>query len=403
MKQHRLILLSITALLSACGNGTKFDNLVHRLPMAKTAMFLDQDVVARTATKSLERLMPFMQKDGIEDYVLSPATYSLAIAGLAAVSENFDHRAFGMIDAKADVNAFLTSWNYEDRDDNEYDRKYTFFRAAVLHQQIGPTYAFDKEKQKQVSTDYISTMVSTMENYRQDADAFFKEKIGLNLKVPDLNLEGDAVATYGVLKMKDYVPNGLPHAAKPFHFKNGLSNTDAYVFAEENLPATLPYYRGENYQAFKVHIRSTQLLIVLPDVDVALDQVDVTEAYVNLINSTNSANAFGYIPFFHNRVEGIDLSTSFHDVITGSEVYMSKLLQEEVFNDLVIDAVIQSNDFEFNQHGVAGESITVIPTCGMSMPEGDDPLNLSVDRPFYAIALKDNFPLFVNKICHPGA
>ena len=64
----------------------------------------------------------------------------------------------------------------------------------------------------------------------------------------------------------------------------------------------------------------------------------------------------------------------------------------------MIDSIIQSNDFEFNKYGVSGESITAIPTVGKSAPADEKPLDLSVNRPFYAFSLKDDFPLFINKV-----
>jgi|GEM_PF-1068000 len=375
-----------------------YASLVHHLPQAKVIKNLNEDVVNRNAVKALAKLEPYLTNEAEEDVVLSPATYSLALAGLSAVSENFNNDAFGFINAENDVKALLEAWNYE----FETEGSYSFFRSAVLHQQVGPKYAFDKNKQEAISDHYISTMVSSHDSYRSDADKFFSKKIGLDLKVPDLGLEGDSVVTYGVLKMKDYVANGLDNKIKPFAFKDGVGETMAYVFGEDGPPAYIKYYKGENYQVFEVNISVTDLLIILPDEGININDVNVTEAYTKFMSEAVRVTAIGYVPFFHNKVEGLNLTDSLADVITHNEIYLTKLLKDDVFNDLVITAIMQSNDFEFNEYGVAGESITAVITSYTSGPPQDPPIDLSVNRPFYALSLKDDYPIFINKVSCPG-
>lgn len=394
------VALSATTIALFSHTQKEQQQLFHKLPQSKVLMNLDDDLVNRTAIKAVEKLSPFLTDEKAEDTVLSPATYSLAMAGLSAVSDNFNYDAFGLINAEEDVKALLEAWNFKFKN---YTGE-TFFRSAVLHQQVGPTYAFDKSKQEAVSDHYISTMVSSHESYRKDADKFFDKKIGLKLKVPDLNLKSDGVVTYGVLKMKDYVANdGLFHRHMPFTFKSGLGTADSYVFAVREDPKKVAYYRGGNYEVFKVNIRNTDLMIVLPNEEVNINHVNITEAYTNFVNEAELVPAFGYVPFFHNKVEGLNLTDTLENVITHNEIYMSKLLKDDVYNDLVIDAVVQSNDFEFNKYGVAGESMTAVSGCTSTGPLYDEPIDLSVNRPFYAFSLKDKYPIFINKVSKPGA
>ena len=293
------------------------------MPQSKSLMKLDEDVVSRTASNSVEKLAPYIESDKNEDFVLSPATYTLAIAGLSAVSDNFNNDAFGLINPENDVKTLLEAWNFKTKNGSDYAN----FKSAILHQQVGPTYAFNKEKQKEVSKGYISTMVSTLDNYQSDATKFFKMKMDLNLKVPDLNLTQDGTVTYGVLKMQDYIVNGLDHEKKPYYLNGVESQKDSFVFATKGHPEAFPYYKGSNYEVFKVRISFTHLLIVLPNVGASLSDVNVSEAYTNFISENKYRAAYGYIPFFHNKVEGQNLVKTLDGVVSLNEVYMSKLLK----------------------------------------------------------------------------
>ena len=68
----------------------------------------------------------------------------------------------------------------------------------------------------------------------------------------------------------------------------------------------------------------------------------------------------------------------------------------------MLSSVLQTSDFEFNRYGVSGESITVMEFATSPEPEEHEVIELKVDRPFYAISLKDDFPLFVNKVNDPS-
>lgn len=86
--------------------------------------------------------------------------------------------------------------------------------------------------------------------------------------------------------------------------------------------------------------------------------------------------------------------------LSGEEAFYSKLLKDDVVNDLEVVSVMQSSDFKFDKYGVSGESITQT-VIGAAGPMDGTPIELNVNRPFYAISLKDNFPLFVSKVVNP--
>lgn len=364
-------------------------------------MTLGSDIIKRTASKSIENLLPYITDSTKDDLVYSPASFLLATAGLSAVSENFNNSAYGINNAEEDVKSLLEAWNFAEKEKSVHTAKDTYFKSCVLHQQVGETYAFDNNKQEKVSDNYISSMVSSFDTYINDAQKFFDKKIDIDLKIPDIGLDSDAVLTYSALKMKDTVVNGLGVSSKPFKYKNGIENTKAYSFGSETFPQHMEYYRGENYYVFKRSIRATELMIILPDDGADISSVNVKDAYDNYYLNKIMGSAYGYIPYFHNKTLGSNISHSITSNLNGTEILYSKLLRDDVVNDLVVAGVFQSNDFEFSQYGVSGSSITVIPGAGSPGPGEDVPINLSVDRPFYAISLMDDFPIFVNKVSNP--
>lgn len=400
MKKH-FSLFSL-GLVTLCSCNSAVSNAFHKLPEFDKIMNLSSDIVSRTAALSLDKLSRYITDSSKEDTVFSPASLLLAAGGLSAVSDNFDNSAFGLVDAQNDVKTLLESWNFKIKERSVYHAEDTYFKSCVLHQQVGEKYAFDREKQQKVSEEYISTMVSNIDTYANDAQKFFDKKLDINLKVPNIDIDPNSVLTYSALTMKDTVINGLEVADKPFNYKSGVSNTKVYPFGSESWPKHMEYYRGENYYVFKRYVNITELMIILPDVNVDVNTINVKEAYENYYSNNVSGTAYGYIPYFHNKTLSADITDSIEQNLTGSEILYSKLLKDDVINDLSISGVFQSNDFEFSKYGVSGSSITVIPGAGATGPGQEVPVNLSCDRPFYAISLMDDFPMFINKVNNPG-
>lgn len=398
------LMLTTIELLSSCALDT-FDvgDLMHLGIRSTKFQELSSDTVSRTAYKAIEDLSPyFMKSDLNSNYVLSPASYLLATAGLASVSDNFNNDAFGFSsDSLEDTKELLTAWNFEYRNSDRGD--YCYFRSAVLHQQVGDTYVFDEEKRSECKTNHISTMVSSEKDYRKQAQNFFHNEIGLTIDVPDAKNK-NGVNTYGGLVMKDYVANGLRNSKNSFTtYENKNIDVDSYAFGSTNFPTYVKYYKASNYQVFKLGINDTSLLIVLPDEGVNLNTIDVSEAYQNYIKKADYVPSRGYVPFYHIRTESEDLTSALSNKLTGEEVFYSKLLKEDVNNDLSLGAVLQSSDFEFNEYGVSGESITVEVMVGSREPGKEPtPIDLYVDRPFYAISLKDDFPVFISAVYDPS-
>lgn len=371
-------------------------------PKEKAIQNLDASVVSRTATKTLENLDSYFADRNNKDYVLSPASYLLAASAVAAVSDGFDLSAFGLVDASKDTKTLLSSWNFLFEKNSTYEKACCQFDSGVLHQQVGAKYRFDDEKRKAIADDYIATSVASLNDYHQQATDYFHNHVGLTIPIPDPGLRSDGVITYGALKMKDYVPNGFGTKKNDFYIGNNVIQVETREFGSTFEPLPISYYEGTNYQAFQMNIAATSLLIILPSESVSLESVSVSEAYTSFMANRETRYSIGYVPYFHLRTALEDLTSAMLHRLTGKEVFFSKLLADDVENRLALDSVLQTSDFEFNQYGVAGESITVMSYTETAAPQEHEVIKLYVNRPFYAISLKDNFPLFVNKVNNPG-
>ncbi len=213
---------------------------------------------------------------------------------------------------------------------------------------------------------------------------------------------GDGILTYAALKMKDLAMSSYATEKRNFHTKNGITEVDFAAFGKADAGARIRYFDGENYIAFTYRNNATELMIVLPDEGVSLESVPLNEAYTEIVKIKNTnKSAYGYIPYFHLGSGSIDLTPSFTNFMNGNELLWSGLLANGGLTANILDFyVLQSSDFEFCDKGIFGE--TVIATGGSSAMPPSAKLFIDVNRPFYALCLQDNFPLFVNKVNDPG-
>lgn len=372
-----------------------------------------KNIIAKTSEKSVEKLERFLVDSKKEDMVVSPASLLLAAGGLSAVSDNFNDASFGLENSAEDINYLLRYWNLE-----EYERGYFWnnetedflelrqlLKSCVLHQQVGEHYAFDEEKRNNVNDDYISTMVSSSDSRKKDADSFFKNGLGMNIEVPDSGINS-GVITYGALKLVDSPNMPFYEEKNFFNFEDGKRQIDTFSLGYEDDPSSISriyYYNGENYEAFKFDIAMTDMLIILPNEGIDINTINVAKAYKDFMANNEYRRAVGYVPYFHNCTNSLNVTSSIMDSLNGNEVFYSKLLKDDVFNDLDLYKVLQTNDFNFNKNGVTGESITEIALAGSIGPGIiENLLYLNVDRPFYAFSLYEDFPLFINKVTNPG-
>lgn len=358
---------------------------------------LSKDIVSRTAFKSLKSISSYFQYNERKNYILSPSSLLLAEGAIASVSDNIDLDEFGFSDAKEDLSSLLNAWNFDYS--SESGASEACFKSAVLHQQVGSRYQFDEDKMDEFGEDHVSTMISNLDTYREDAQNFFDENIGLKMNMP--NTENSSIITYGAIKIKDKVLSAFEKKNTKFYLDDGTNvSVPSYYIASSDYPIDIHYYDGDRYIAFDFRINYTDMLIVLPDKGEDISTIDIADAYQQFQESSVYKQMFGYIPFFHVTNENIDITSAVSSKVDADAKIYSKLLKDGTYNDLGLSNVIQSCDFEFDEYGVEGEAVTKAIYVGSngSTPSG---VTIKVDRPFYAISMKDDFPLFVSRIDNP--
>ena len=366
---------------------------------------LDTSIVKKTAGKSLEALDAYFQDTNNTDFVLSPASYLLVSSALLAVSDGFEIDRFGLTDPKEETKALLEHWNSYWVVDNNTTIK---IDSGILHQQVGPKYAFDENKKKEVEDAYIATSVANRDNYVKQAEEYFKETIGLSVPIPDTDLPDDGgVVSYAAIKLMDLAGATFESANNDFYINGKKTSVNTALIGTKEMPlSNVRYFENEQYEVFSFIVGYTRLGIILPKEGISLESVSVSEAYTNLVSKdAQTVKAYGYVPYFHLKTEGFEFTDTFINNMTGQERFYSQLLK----NPDALKANLpgfyicakQSSDFEFTKFGVFGESVSAIGV-GDSAINHQDPIALNVDRPFYAISLDNDFPLFVNKVNNPA-
>ena len=126
-------------------------------------------------------------------------------------------------------------------------------------------------------------------------------------------------------------------------------------------------------------------------------------SYLDYLSKAETVNVRGYLPYFHVKNQ-IDITSPVRQKNSDKKIrFFDKLLKDDVDREyLDVDSGKQVNDFEFSPKGVKGESATVIAVVSESAPVEQKSVTFKVDKPFYALSLYDDFPLFISKITDPS-
>ena len=381
------------------------ENFVERTsiaaaPKATMLSSLDSSFINRTAQKSLQNLDDLFKNPNNEDYVVSPASYLLGAAGLAAVSDGIDASNYGLTDPLNETKMLLEKWNCFSKDinpDTGEEEVVSKFDSGILHQQVGARYAFNDSKIASVEDEYIATSAAFPQNYRQQAQEYFSNSVKINMPVPDLGLKTDCVVSYSTLKFFDDA--NLGDSQKCFFTKGTdtiLVNSCVYGDSFAHTYRT-DVYETTKYTAFSRQVRNSNILFIVPKGNVSLEDITISQVYTEFMNNKTECMAYGYIPYFHIKNIGMDISDAIKKSFRGSEKLYSKLLEDNVDPSNIKLKMIQNADYSFEEDEVPTQT-----GRNLGVDSGEQAVCLNVDRPFYALCLKDGFPLFVNKVTNPG-
>ena len=374
-------------------------------PKNRGVQNMDYRLVNRTALKAINNLDSYLKDQTNKNFVISPASFLLTVSGMAAVSENFNLDAYGLVDPIEDTKALLEYWNCY-WDGQNHEGLQVGLDSGIFHQTVGPKYPFSDEKRKEVEDANIGTGVASFDNYLPQAQKYFEDSVGLTIPVPDAMVPGGGVISYGALKLVDLAAQTFTSGNNDFHVDGKTISVNTAIIGSQEKGVSVKYYENEQYQVFVQGIGATQLAIVLPREGIALESISISEAYSNIINSKTTQYIYGYLPYFHLQSSSVDITEAFTKNLSGQEKLYSKLLVKEDAMDMTKEELLftamQSSDFEFCEKGVFGQSVSAIGSGSGAIDKPKTPIEIKVDHPFYAISLKDNFPLFVNKVNDPS-
>ena len=361
-------------------------------PKASVLSSMDNGFVNKTAEKTLQSLDSLFNNTSNVDYVVSPASYLLGVAGLAAVSDGINADDYGLTDPLNETKMLLENWNCVSRENGEIVSK---IDSGILHQQVGARFKFNDAKRASVEDEYIATSAARPDNYRQQAQEYFANNVKLSMSVPDLAITRDSVVSYSTLKFNDDADLGRTEKCR-FYKGTDMFLVDACVYGDSSEHTyQTDVYENTKYTAFKRQVRNSDILFIVPKNNVSLEEITISEAYKEFMNNKTDCMAYGYIPYFHNTNIGMDVSAIVKKTFTGSERLYSKILDDDVNVNSIRLKMIQNSDYGFEDDGTFSESNS---SYNPGEDAGEQAVCLNVDRPFYAICLKDDFPMFVNKV-----
>ena len=364
-------------------------------PKATVLSSVDDSFVNKTAKKTLQSLDNLFKDSNKENYVISPASYLLGTAGLAAVSDGINAEAYGLTDPLNETKMLLEKWNCVSKEDGKIVSK---IDSGILHQQVGSKFELNDEKRTSVEDEYIATSAAYPDNYRQQAQEYFANSVKLNMSVPDLEITRDCIVSYSSLKFADDAELGKTKECR-FTVGRDLILVDACVYGDSSEHTYLTEIcETAKYTAFKRHIRNSSILFVLPKGNVSLEEITISEVYEEFMSNKTECMAYGYIPYFHTSNIGMDVGSIIKKSFTGSEKLYSKILEDNVNGDSLNSKMVQNSEYGFENDGQFNE---LDSSYNPGVDGGSEAVCLNVDRSFYAICLKDDFPMFVSKVTNP--
>ena len=246
---------------------------------------------------------------------------------------------------------------------------------------------YNKETLERLARDALLYSAETeVKKAAKTAEAIFNQKIGLDMDLSEVlkDIEPEMVVGLNGQRLSDKFSLYQQYSFNQIEINfNGIKKVKGLGKNESHGM----YYRGSNYQMFKLPISATDLLFVLPDDGIDINSISL--AKIDLVNLKFLPGSYK-LPYF-DVASLLDTSDMLKDLLH------QKMIYTDIAPNVVFDSSFNQSIFEFNRYGVEGKAISGIPGAGESGPE-EPSFNFIVDRPFYFISLFQDIPLFSGKI-----
>lgn len=324
---------------------------------------------------------------GNENSIVSPICYSLCMLAKGFASENNSVflNDLGVSDF-TDFKKIVEALNWQSSDGESEDSK---IRSVMIDAIVSslPNIYFDSSAEKELNDNYISTIKTNKGDFSSDIQEYVSKVLDTQISLPNLeDLEDDSTSSVAGLYVKDSIDD-LNTTKNTFNGKSKTIKTDGNKFQDIS-----SYYKGSNYQVFRYNVNFTNMVIILPDEEVELSSINYLDAYNAYLDNCDRYSLNGWLPYFELE-ETLPLNTVSMKLSDDLSPY-TYLVKGDFHQP---NSCLQKNKFSFNKHGIEGTSITIEYCDGSAYVKKEAEVN--VTRPFYAISLYDNLPLFAMSVC----
>lgn len=167
------------------------------------------------------------------------------------------------------------------------------------------------------------------------------------------------------------------------------------------------YRTGNGFTAAPLSLKNSgEMLFILPDEGVSpSDLLSDPSAVADMLNTSQydygkiiykvPKFSFGAAPKVEDAVRALGVRKAFE-----SDADFTGILNDQLW----ISAILQETHVGVDENGVQAAAYTLIAMCGSGMPQEQEPIMITLDRPFiFAIISNTGAPLFIGVVNDPTA
>lgn len=400
----RVIPLFTSLLLYSCSsyNFFKIYHADYEMNTFKGSDIFESEETYKTLFTSLIDDTNTVMKENENNAIFSPISFYNALTTASLLSNN------GL--------NFMSKFGYSS--ESEYQKDFLNISKALLMQQDNNNYikSINFVDYLNINTLNEDFLIETGEkydissfNYPLASDLasytmeFIKNVINIDVSLsPELlsNVINGAFA-FNCLKVKDKSSYDLTEEKQTFRNLDGTSKEMEFV--SDNFRGK--FYNDEENKVyiFDLNIYPTNLMIILPYEGVDINIVNLNRLDLFLENAEEMTLHVNMPPFsLSSGLVNYSYLLDKYDFNYENKPYdksIELVTKDTSYFDesLFFTNFYQSATFSFDENGIEGEAVSIIGAGDMASDPSYD-LEIDVDRPFYAISLYKDLPLFVNKI-----
>lgn len=282
-----------------------------------------------------------------------------------------------------------------------YEDQYTYLKSLGFYCLYNIDKPVKSNLEKLASTSNLSSFSSdNLNNLLNSADEYLLNNAKIDFKIPSDIFKDYEKAVFAVngLHIKDTFYKEKNTIRSFFTDLNGAKAEKDFIAFDEygNI------YKDETNKVYlvKTKVFATSLIYVLPFDgvninDIKLDEIDLFDFYkTSAIPMQLTVKA----PLFSNETGFTDYKSLLNNYKISLQNEPFDGIKEDIFDFPELFAY-QKNKFELTKEGIEGKAVTIIGGgATSSAPVPEDATEIVIDRPFYCLSMRGDFPLFINKI-----